>query len=83
MTPEQRTLRARLAAHAMRAQGKTNTAPARAAQWEKYLDEVDPHLTLPEDERIRRAQHARIAFMTRIAFNKSRSTDGQQLKILT
>jgi len=73
VTPEERTLRARLAAHALHAQGKTNTGPARAARWQQYLDQVDPDKILPEAERIKRAEHARMAFMTRIAFNRSRS----------
>ncbi|WP_297699612.1 hypothetical protein [Mycobacterium sp.] len=35
------------------------TAPGRAALWQRFLDEVDPHRELPEDERTQRAQAAR------------------------
>lgn len=35
------------------------TAPGRAAFWQQFLDEVDPHRELPEDERTERAQAAR------------------------
>jgi hypothetical protein len=60
-------LRASLAAHELHAQGKTNTGPARAARWQKLLDQVDPERQLSEEERTRRAQHAQAANMRRIA----------------
>jgi hypothetical protein len=62
-----KTRRARIAAHTMHAQGKTNTAPARAALDKKFLDQVDPDRTLPEPERAKRALHARSAFYVRLA----------------
>jgi hypothetical protein len=70
-------MRARLAAHAMHAQGKTNTAPARQARWEGYLDEVDPERRLSEDERNTRARHAEQAYMTRLAYERSRKRDAR------
>jgi hypothetical protein len=42
-----RVLRARLAAHSMHAQGKTNTAPARKAFLNRFEFEVDPDKALP------------------------------------
>jgi hypothetical protein len=42
-------------------------ARAREALTNKYLDEVDPERTLPEDERLRRAEHARRAHLARAA----------------
>jgi hypothetical protein len=33
----------------------------------KFLDEVDPNRTLPEPERLRRAEHARSAYFTKLA----------------
>ena len=73
LSPAQRSLRARIAAESQHAQGKTNTGPAREAAFQKFLDEVDPDQTLPETERLRRAEHARKAHMTRLAYLSSRA----------
>lgn len=43
MTPEMRSLRARLGAHCCHARGKTNTAPARAAFAARFYEGI------PED----------------------------------
>jgi hypothetical protein len=67
VTPDERTLRARIAAHRQHAQGKTNTAPARAAFLDRFEREVDPDGTLPPDERARRAEHARKAYFLDLA----------------
>lgn len=71
MTPEQRTMRARLAAQTLHAQGGTNTVAARAAFEKKFLDEVDPDRTLPESERLKRAEHAKRAHFTALALKSS------------
>jgi hypothetical protein len=62
-------VRASIGANSRRSQGDmpTDTTAARAALWQKYLDQVDPHGELPEDERERRAYHARKADMGRLA----------------
>ena len=73
LSPSERTLRARIAAESQHAQGKTNTAPAREAAFERFLNEVDPGHTLPEAERIRRAEHARKSHMARLAYLSSRA----------
>jgi hypothetical protein len=75
LTPEQRTMRARIAAHAMHAKHDpvATTAKARATFLQKFLDEVDPDRELPEDERLRRADHARSAYFSRLAFASSRA----------
>lgn len=73
LTPEQRTLRARLGAHALHAQGKTTTEAAREAFDRRFLDEVDPDRKLPVDERLRRAQYARKAYFTRLALKSARA----------
>ena len=76
LTPEQRTLRARLAAHTMHsrvADERAHTAPARAAfnaRWEK---EVDPDGILPPAERSRRAEHARKAYFTALALKSAKA----------
>jgi len=73
MTPAARKLRARLAAHAMHAQGKTNTKPATQAFLAKFEKEVDPDGKLPPEERRRRAEHARRAYMARLALKSAQA----------
>lgn len=75
MTPEQRALRARLAAHTSWAHTENpskRTQPARDAQFQKFVDEVDPDGELSPEERLRRAEHARKAHMKRLALRSSR-----------
>ena len=69
LTPNERTLRARLAAHALHAgvDSRQHTEPARRAFMARFEDEVDPHRTLPPAERARRAEHAKKAYFTRLA----------------
>jgi hypothetical protein len=67
MTPEERSLRARAAAHRMHSQGKTNTKPGRDAFLARFEREVDPDGVLPEAERHKRAQHAMRAHMLTIS----------------
>lgn len=73
LTPSERTLRARLAAHAQHAQGKTNTKPALAAFLNRFEREVDPDGTLDPKERARRAAHARKSYMTRLALKSAQA----------
>lgn len=73
LTPTERSMRARLAAHTLHARGGTNTAPARAKFEERFLDEVDPHRVLPESIRFARAGHARKAYFTRLALKAASS----------
>lgn len=68
LTPGQRVLRARMAAHALHSQGKTNMQPALRALEAKYAAQVDPDGILPEAERQRRAAHARSAHMAKLAY---------------
>ena len=66
-------LRARLAAHAKWANADpvAGTAKARAAFLLKFIDQVDPDRSLPEPERLRRAEHARKAYFTRLAMRSA------------
>ncbi|MDQ3574976.1 MAG: hypothetical protein M3404_08670 [Actinomycetota bacterium] len=76
LTPNERVLRARLAAHASWANTHdptARTAPGRAAALARFEDEVDPDHVLPEEERRRRAQHAMRAHMTRLALRSARA----------
>ncbi|NQU37712.1 MAG: hypothetical protein HQ526_09000 [Actinobacteria bacterium] len=47
--------------------GAAVSAPARRAFLEKFIDQVDPDRTLPEDERHKRAAAARKAYFTKLA----------------
>lgn len=75
LSPTERSLRARLGAHALHAKHDSRelTAPARAAFLARFEDEVDPERVLSEPERKRRAEHARRAHMTRLSFASARA----------
>lgn len=78
MTPEQRSLRARMAAYSLHAQRDSRelTRAAREAFLGRFLDEVDPDRSLPEPERLRRAQAARKAYFTKLALKSSQARSG-------
>src|SRR6266487_1892281 len=69
LSPVERTLRARLAAHTMHAKhdARKTTANGRATFLARFEAEVDPEGTLSPEERRRRAEHARSAYFTRLA----------------
>jgi hypothetical protein len=70
LTPRQRSLRARLAAHTSWANTSDRTArteAARQAAMDKFERQVDPDGTLPPAERAKRAESARKAHFTRMA----------------
>jgi hypothetical protein len=76
LSPEQRSLRASLAAHAMHARhdSRVTTEKARTAFLQRFLDEVDAATPgLPETERRRRAGHLHRAHMKRLALASSRA----------
>ena len=73
LTPAQRSLRARAAAHALHAQGGTSTTAARTAWLQRFEDEVDPERILSPVERAKRAEHARKAYMASLALKASRT----------
>ena len=72
LSPSERSLRARIAAHSLHAMRDSCelTAPARRAAREKLnerlLAEIDPRNELPEGERARRLEHARKAHFLRL-----------------
>lgn len=47
--------------------GSDITANSRKAQWERWLNVVDPDRMLPERERVKRARNARREYMLRLA----------------
>lgn len=73
LTPKERVLRARLAAHVQHSKGRTNTAPAREAFLSRFEKEVDPDGKLDPAERARRAEHALKAHMTRLALKSAKA----------
>lgn len=74
LTPEQRSLRARAAAHARwsREDPSTNARRGQAGLRKRFLDEVDPSRELPEAERERRADQALRAHMAKLALKSSK-----------
>lgn len=70
---EGRSAIARIGAYSLHAQGKTNTAPARAAFLRRFEDEVDPDHELDPAERARRAGHARKAYFARLALKSAQA----------
>ncbi len=80
LTPQQRRLRAQLAAHTLHAQVEDpskHTRPAREAFFAKFEKQVDTEGVLPQHERQRRAQHARAAWMKTLAL---KATQARQAK---
>ena len=73
LTPEQRSIRARIGAYSLHAQGGTNTAPASAAFLSRFEREVDPHSELAPEERARRSALARKAHMLRLSLKASQA----------
>ena len=74
VTPEERALRSRLAAHqswAKTTDPTARTAPARQAFGRRFEAEVDPDGTLDPEQRARRAESARKAYYTRLALASS------------
>jgi hypothetical protein len=72
----ERALRARIASHASWANTSNpseRTAPGRRAFLERFEHQVDPNGTLPEAERIRRADHARKAYFTALALKSAQA----------
>ena len=76
LTPEQRSLRARIASHESWARTpdvSARTAPGRKAFLDRFEKQVDPDGELPPAERARRAEHARKAYFARLALKSARA----------
>jgi len=78
-SPAERSLRARLAAHALHAQRdpRETTAKGRAAFLARFEREVDPHGVLESEERRRRAEQARRAYFTRLSLAAAKARRGK------
>ena len=74
LTPSERVMRARMAAYMLHARydPRETTKPARRAFNQRFLDQVDPDHRLPDRERHRRAESARRAYFTRLAYLSAR-----------
>lgn len=75
LTPSERILRARLAAHVLHASvdSREHTKPARRAFMARFEDQVDPDRVLTSAERARRAEHAKKAYFTQLAFKSAKA----------
>lgn len=75
LTPGERSLRGKLGAHAMLAKHDVmkTSAAGRAAFEKRFHDEVDPDRELPEAERLRRVEHAKSAYFTRLALKSAQA----------
>jgi hypothetical protein len=75
LSPEQRRLRARVAALTRwsREDSVAGTEKARDGFLQAFLNEVDPDRSLPEPERLRRAVAARKAHMASLALKSSKA----------
>lgn len=75
LTPSERVMRARMAAYMLHARydPRETTKAARRAFNQRFVDQVDPDRRLPEQERNRRAEAARRAYFTRLAYLSARS----------
>ena len=75
LSPSERILRARLAAHALHSKvdSTKHTEPARKAALERFEKQVDPEGILPEAERLRRADQAKKAYFVKLAFLSARA----------
>jgi len=80
LSPSERSLRARQAAHAMHSRvvdPAAHTQRARKTFLDRFEAQVDPNGALPPDERSRRAEHARKAYFTALALKSAKARRGR------
>lgn len=76
MTPNERVMRSKAAAHALWARNPdraAHTAPARQAFLDRFEREVDPSGVLDPKERARRAENAKKAYYTSLALKSAQA----------
>lgn len=73
LSPSARSLRSRIGAYKLHSthDPRETTANARAAFLARFEDEVDPNRTLPDGERLRRADMARKSSFAALAYRSS------------
>jgi hypothetical protein len=74
-SPQERSTISSLGAHSLHAKydSRELTKNAREKFDARFEDEVDPDRVLPEAERLRRAEHARRAYFTRLALASAKA----------
>lgn len=82
LTPAERSLRARIGAYAMHARNdpRQTTAAARLAFLQRFEREVDPYRRLAAPERLRRAEAARKAYFSRLAYQSARRRNRRRVR---
>jgi len=81
LTPTERSLRGRMAAHASWANTpdrSARTAAARQAALDRFERDVDPGGTLPPAERALRAENARKAYYSGLALKSAKARRGRK-----
>lgn len=81
LTPQQRALRARIAAHTSWANTPNRavrTRPAREAAWARFERLVDPDGVLDAADRAKRAASARSAYFSRLALMSAQARHRRQ-----
>ena len=75
MSPQERSMRARIAAYTLhsRTDGRELTTPARQAFLDRFERDVDPSGSLSPAERSKRAAAARKAYFTKLALKSSKA----------
>ena len=75
MAETAKSLAGRIGAYALHSQydSKEITQAARTAFLAKFIAQVDPNLELPEEERLRRAEHALREHMARLAMKSAKA----------
>ena len=75
LSASERSQRGRIGAYLMHARHdpRSTTAAARLAFSQRFVDMVDPNGTLPEPERLRRADAARKAHFAQLAYLSARA----------
>lgn len=79
-TPAERSLQARMAAHVLHSKvdSREHTKPAREAFLARFERQVDPDGVLPEDERRRRAESAKKAYMGSLTLKRLQKADARK-----
>ena len=73
VSSSERSLRGKIGAYSLHAQGKTNTVPARAAFLDRFEREVDPDGLLPPEVRAKRAKAAKSAYFSGLALKSAKA----------
>ncbi|GGO70679.1 hypothetical protein [Nonomuraea cavernae] len=83
LTPEQRAMRARLAAHVRWSKARDRSAElakARETFMSRFEKEVDPNGEMTPETRALAAESARKAYFTRLAYRSARARSGRETR---